>query len=57
MVILSTKHLLELGKQTVVSFTYLHTMTVGTMEELTLELEVALKRNSLISVSMTFTLE
>jgi hypothetical protein len=50
-----TKLLLALGKQMAVSLMFLHTMTVTTMEELTSEPEVVQRRNSLISVSMTFT--
>jgi hypothetical protein len=52
-----TKLLLALGKQMAVSFMFLHTMMVTTMEELTSEPEVVQRKNSLISVSMTFTRE
>jgi hypothetical protein len=57
MVIVPTKLLLALGKQMAVSFMFLHTMMVTTMEELTSEPEVVQRKNSLISVSMTFTRE
>jgi hypothetical protein len=55
MVTVPTKHLLELGTQTVASFTYRHTMTVGTMEKLTSEQVEMQRRNSMISASMTST--